>query len=213
MPYGAMTDQFPDVVLNWFASLPKLRPVYDVFFATYRAGRMFSESQFLHLSQAVESFDRRMNGRQYMSDAEYGPVYAAMVAAIPTNVPQGLRQKLTDGTLPHVNEFSLRKRVTEMVKAMPKEERDLICKKAGEFAGPVADTRNNLTHVLGEPEPGDDAEVLKGDQLRHASEKLELLLVMLLLKNLGLAPDLVVQRVKSCQRFDLRPFALPSGCA
>src|SRR5258706_10278599 len=63
MPYAALGETVGTTLLNWFKSLPTLRPVYNVFFATYRARRMFSESHFLHLSQAVESFDRRMHGR------------------------------------------------------------------------------------------------------------------------------------------------------
>jgi hypothetical protein len=206
IPYKALGEEFPQVLVNWFASLPKLRPTYDVFFATYRVSRMFSESHFLQLSQAVESFDRRINGGQYMTDAEYAAVYTAMIAAIPSNIPQGLRDKFEKGTLAHANEYSLRKRLTMLLKRLPEEERKFICEEAGEFAGPVVDTRNNLTHVLGEPKPDDQAEILKGDQLRHASKKLELLMVILLLRNLGLSSDLIMQRVRNCQRFDLRPF-------
>ena len=63
-----------------------------------------------------------------------------------------------------------------------------------------------MTHVLGKPKPNDNTEVLRWDQLCRASNKSELLLVILLLKNLGLPFELILQRLKNCQRFDLRPF-------
>jgi len=208
MPYATLGAQFPQTLLNWFESLAILRPVYDVFFATYRVGRMFAEARFLQLVQAVESFDRRAKCGQYLPDDEYKSVYETLVAAIPLSVPDGLREKMKKGTLKHANEYSLRKRVTEMLKGLSAEERDLICTNAGEFAGLVVATRNNLTHVLGDRPPDDNIEILKDQQLRHASKKLELLLVILILKRLDLPVDLIVKRVKTCDRFNLVPFAL-----
>src|SRR4051812_43337042 len=94
IPYKVIKDQFNTTLLNWFSSLPILRPVYDVFFATYRASGMFSESHFLHLVQAVESFDRRITGGRYLPAADYEDFYKTLVAAIPATAPAALRQKL-----------------------------------------------------------------------------------------------------------------------
>jgi len=166
VPYKALGTNFPQTLLNWFASLSKLGPVYNVFFATYRASRMFTETNFMHLSQSVESFDRQVNG---------GDIY-------------------------------LRDRIKRVLGSLMTEQRDLICVDVNKFTEAVVATRNNLTHVKGEPAPGATTKVLRDDQLHHASKKLEFLMVMLLLKHLGLASDLILQRVQNCQRFDLDPF-------
>ena len=112
------------------------------------------------------------------------------------------------GTLRHANEYSLRKRMSDILKALSADERALVCENVGEFAGPVVETRNNLSHVLGEPPAGGDAVILTGDQLRHATRKLELLLIVLMLKHLGVPGDVVLSRVTACRRFDLTPFRL-----
>lgn len=166
MHYKALGVNFQQTLLNWFASLPLLGPVYNVFFATYRSSRIFSETHFLQLSQAVESFDRQVNG----------------------------------------GKKTLRERIKRLLGALSKEQRDRICTDVDAFAGLVVATRNNLTHVLGEPPPSAKAIILRDDQLHHASKKLKLLMVILLLKNLGLQSDLILQRVQRCQQFDLEPF-------
>ena len=78
MPYKALGEAFPQTLLNWFASLAALRPVYDVFFSATGASRMFAEMQFLLLVQAAEGFDRRTKGGKYLPDEVYERVYAAL---------------------------------------------------------------------------------------------------------------------------------------
>jgi hypothetical protein len=206
MPYSALAELFPPALQRWFELLPKLRPFFDVFFTTYKSTGLFSESHFLTVMQAVESYHRRMMGGQYLTEAEYKPVCDALVAAIPPSVPSELRSKFKMGTLFYANEYSLGRRVKELLRALSPDELNLICNNIANFAKAVVDTRNNLTHVLGSPVVDSNAVVLEGRRLRHATDKLELLLVIVLLKDLGIPGSLVLARIKDCNRVNLEPF-------
>lgn len=205
-PANVLGDRTAAVLLRWFESLENLRPVYEVFFSTFRAGTMFLQSRFLHLSQAIESFHRRTVGGVYEPDpSKYEAIKDAIVRAIPPGIDSGLRQRLKN-QVRYGNEPSLRKRLTDILRGLSSAEAAVICEDTREFVHAVVGTRNYLTHL--DESSGDI--VLDGHQLFSAVQKLELLTTMLLLKHLGLPGDEVVARVERCGRFDTSPFVLRS---
>jgi hypothetical protein len=203
-PANVLGDRATPVLLKWFESLENMRPVYEVFFGTFRASRMFSESRFLHLSQALESFHRRTIGGVYEPDAaKYKVIKDAMIAAIPAGIDGALRQRLKS-QVHYGNEPSLRKRLTGLFKTLSEAEVRVICEDTDEFVNAVVGTRNYLTHL---DESSRDI-VLEGHDRFVAIQKLELLLTVLLLKHLGLPGEEVLGRIEQCGRFDTSPFRL-----
>jgi hypothetical protein len=81
-------------------------------------------------------------------------------------------------------------------------ERGIICENPGEFIAAVVDTRNYLTHL--DEEAG--RKILHEVQLYHATTRLEIIMFMLLLKQIGLDGDEILRALKSSGRFDLTPF-------
>ena len=94
--------------------------------------------------------------------------------------------------------------MTGIVKGLSTPEVEVICNDPGEFVAAVVGTRNYLTHL----DESDGDVVLDGEDLFVAIQKLELLMVMLLLKHLGLPADEVLARVQECGRFNTDPFHL-----
>jgi len=202
-PLSVLRDDFQRTLLNWFASMTQLRPVYDVFFGMYRTSRMYLQSRFLHLSQAVESFHRRTIGGFYLPDDQFQPIRSQMVAAIPATVDDSLRAKLKS-QIRFANEPSLHKRMTAIMNGLSAATLSVICENSGMFVSAIVDTRNYLTHL-------DESSVeneLEGFQLALACQKLELLQTVLLLKHIGLAEAEVVDRIKQCRQFNVIPLVL-----
>jgi hypothetical protein len=202
--YRRLGGRFPDVLRAWFSSTKALRPVYEVFFSTTRNSRLYLQSQFLHLSQAVESLHRRLHPEPYVDAAEYEKLVEQIIAAIPATACSPLKEKLS-GVLRFANEPSLFKRLRMITKALSDPERKAIADDIKVFMKAVKSTRNQLTH-LGEPD--DDEIILSGEELYRATQKLELLMTILLLKHLGIPDTEVLERITACEQFDTRPFQI-----
>ena len=146
-PADVLGERTAPVLLKWFDSLETLRPVYEVFFSTFHTSRMFIQSRFLHLSQALESFHRRTVGGVYEPDpAKYAAIEATMTKAIPAGIGNGLRQRLKS-QVHYANEPSLRKRLTGILKGLAADESAMIYEEMNELVNSVVGTRNYLTHL------------------------------------------------------------------
>lgn len=213
LPRKALGNTFPALIQKWFESLATLRPVYDVFFGTYRTSRQYVQSQFLHLSQAIESFHRRVYGGQYLPTPEFEVIEAKMKAHILPSLPEGklsdaltgLRDKLKS-QIQYSNEPSLSKRLNALLDMLSAAERELICTNPGEFVGAIKDTRNYLTHL---DETTGDLILKKPRDMADGADALDAFLTLLLLRHLGVPEDVRIAAVKRSHRLRNCTFELP----
>jgi len=221
-PLSVLRDRFHQVLQNWIESLPKLRPVYEVFFGIFRSHRVHLQSHFVHLAQAVESFQRRTIGGLYLPDEQYQAIRTAVTAAAmeaiskvatasaasaegtPEAIFHGLRDRLKN-QIKYANEPSLRRRLAHVLDNLSNDVRAMICSKPSEFVSAVVNTRNYLTHL----DDSSGENILENDQLLHALRKLEILILILLLGNVGITEAEVLERLRATARFELDPFELP----
>jgi ApeA N-terminal domain 1 len=196
MPLTSLGETYLKVLTKWFECQEMLRPVFEVFFGTYRVGRMHLETRLLHLSQVVESFHRRLVGGTYVTAEEFKPIRHAVTTAIPAGIPNDLRDKLKS-QIKYGNEPSLRKRLNAVLAELTEDEQSLVCKEVGYFVSCVVDTRNYLTHL----DKDDKADVLKDKELYGLTKALERLITIMFLKYVGIASELVVERLGSVRRF------------
>lgn len=182
IPLPLIRERLPEVLDYWFAKRDLLSPVHELFLGALFNPRTYPDFQFLSLAQALETYHRRTNPEaRYLSEQEYADErYPEIVTSLPSSLPGPLREKLK-ATLKYANEWSLRKRLKELVNAIP------ITGIAGDdpaFVERIVDTRNYLTHYPEELEP----EALRGPELMEAVEEMRRLLAFLLLRELGLDP-------------------------
>jgi hypothetical protein len=173
-------------VTTWLDSRPKLQPVYNLYFATLFRPRVYLETLFLNIVQAVETYHRRVIGGKYMPDDDYrNGLYLAFKAAIPQDFDKSFKTSLLEGRLKYANEYSLRKRLTGLLEdlsdlslpfALTKHQQDA-------FAEDVSNTRNYLTHY----------DVSLAAKAKHAhdlitlKERLRLILELYILKEIGVS--------------------------
>lgn len=180
VPLPLIRSELPEVLGNWFAKRDLLAPVYELFLGALFNAKIYTDFQFLSLAQGLETYHRRTNpDARYLPEQEYlEEHYPEIVSSLPPSLPEALRNKLKT-TLWYANEWSLRKRLKELVGAVP------ITGIAGDdptLIQRVVNTRNYLTHYTEELE----RDAMRGPKLMEAVEELRRLLAFLLLQELGL---------------------------
>lgn len=175
-----ISDDFEKYLNKWFAKSEILSPVYDLYFGTLYNPSMYLEHQFLSLIQALESYHRRVYGGKYLSDSDYIQIYEDLIKAIPKEIDNNFRESLKQ-KLRHHNEFSLRKRLNEILKICGDVISLLICDKK-EFVNDLVDTRNFLVHYDRDLEK----RVKKNEELLDIVLKMKFILQICFLIELGM---------------------------
>lgn len=191
---GHVIEQFGEILTRWFAASPTLTNSIHLFMDGQRQ-KGSSEGRFLTLSQALEAFSRATTVSTYMPSETYEAIKDRITAAIPCNVSSDHRLSLKS-RIKYGNEYSLRKRLTQAVESLPPDAIELICKSKSKFVSGVVDTRNYLTHYSDELREN----ALHGAKLFWATERMAMLLRILLLRELGIDMPLITQRIREHSR-------------
>jgi hypothetical protein len=142
--YPAIQDRIAAVFEAWFARSEQLRTAHDLFFHTFYNTRPYRRSEFLSLIHALECCDRSVNPSQYLPEEEYEKVRLALLAAIPLDIGDDLKASLKS-RIKYGNEFSLRKRLTNLLGGLAPSTAQLVCDDCRAFVGRIVDTRNYFT--------------------------------------------------------------------
>ena len=180
-------DTFGICLSNWFSKEHVLRPVYDLYFATLNSSSIYLTHGFLNLTQGLESYHRRAIGGHYVADAVFGNLLTTLTGSIPAAIPENYRSALKQG-FRHLNEFSLRRRLGELITKCSPIILKLI-KEPDIYVNQIVATRNYLTHYDKDPE----RQVLHGEDLYWATRKLRALLEICLLLEIGLSIETITK--------------------
>lgn len=105
----------------------------------------FTDTAFIFLCQAIESYHRNCCGGSYLPEDEYSKsIYPALVQAIPTNTPPDFKSALKT-RLKYAHEFSLRKRIQDLLDKHSEVFGGKLV-KLKDLANDIALARNALTH-------------------------------------------------------------------
>lgn len=191
LPFGKFAGEVAEIVRKWLAFYEELEPVLVNYFSTVHASKMYREHRFLSLTQAVESLHRRRFKGRYMPDDEYrSGLYQELVDSIPDYVDRDFRAALSNG-FKYANEYSLRKRVRELVEKLPDGISHLF-RQSNRFANEVADSRNYLVHLTDEKEK----EYERAESIDVLADHLELVLQTLLMRELGIDDEKISESIE-----------------
>jgi hypothetical protein len=193
LQYGHCHAEFPGILDKWFSASDALVSAIHLFMNAQRNNGPSLEPRFLTATQGVEAFSRATTSSFYMPEDQYRTEVApALVDAIPEVVCSHHRESLIK-RIQFANEHSFRKRITSLLKSLSSLATDCVCASVQNFMDGLVDTRNYLTHYPDALRP----KALTGVDLSWATEKLLMLLRILLLKHIGIKEDLIALRVKS----------------
>lgn len=194
VPYSEIAVNFNAVLQRWYELFDELGQVVNLYLFGKQNRSLDMSTIFLGLMQGVERYHRSFHGGFFMSQDEYDvAVRPALDAAIPNYVQGDFRMRLR-AAIQYGHEFSLRRRLREVVALLPTtptftEAKDPQHLKAS------ADTRNALAHQVQSP----DMHVLEGGALYKAINIWREVIFALALQRLEIEPrivDLAVRRLQ-----------------
>lgn len=101
----------------------------------------------------------------------------------------------------HGNEYSLNKRFKEIFESLSSDTKELLCLENGKqrkkFIKQVVEKRNTLVH--GDKE-GKKCDLDNIEKLYYASERLKVLITILLFKEIGIDEKIIVKGIKNNRR-------------
>ena len=186
VPRGVLGTQFEALIQRWFAEKARLQLSVGLAANVLASQDLWTHLEFLSLLQALEGFHRATLTGTYMADTDYEAVKKALGDALPSTVSpphkSALKSKIKYG-----NEYSLQKRLTKLVKALPDPVHLLAIGVAGDFPRPWIDTRNFFTHWDKELEQ----KIITGQALYEANVRLRVLLRLVYLHFVGVDPQIL----------------------
>lgn len=199
LPYSLVKEDFPQIVADWFARSEQAVLATNVFFGSQLLESPALNVKFLAITQAAESYHRSLGTGVYMEKGEYHAAIAEFLSQIPEAIQGDHRQSLKN-RLNWGYEYSLLKRLTDLLKRIPENARLRIASNPSKFVQKVKDTRNYFTHLDHESRK----KALKGKDALVASERLRILVVANMLHDLGIKAETllsVLERSREFQRW------------
>lgn len=184
-PFPKVRERLPSILDKWFESYGRMKSVYNLFFGALSNPYLFQEFRFLSLIQALESFHRIIKGGKYIDDSseEWKGAVKLMIASIPSSLEKSHKQSL-EKKIEFGYQYSLRKRMKELTSSISPDSLRRMSPKQNNgdyFTKRIVEARNYFTHYdeLNRPQS------FTGGELDKAVERLKLLLILLLMKEIG----------------------------
>ena len=173
---GLGTDFFQ----KFFARRAQFRPSLEVLLGDLYNAKAYTHQRFLGLAHGLEAFHRIFVGGKYQNDEDFREnLMKTLAQAIPESLSRDFRSSLKN-KLKYLNEYSLRKRITDLACRFDPYLNELIG-DAKEFAKTVADRRNQLSH----PDQSSSSDDSCSRDLWLMAEQMSLLLEVCLVRELG----------------------------
>lgn len=191
-------NKFESVLQKWFEKYNEFEDTYHLYFSSLYNKRMHVNTQLLTLMQALEAYHRKTSEDKYLPEEEYEEFYEEFVDQLPEDLPQDFRSHLIHGTLRYANEYSLRKRLLDIVnKHEPVfDNLDVVSK---ERISETVNTRHYLTHY------DEDIEVeTGGEEIWNQIQILRIIVETVLLSEIGLSKGKIVETIE--QKYAERMF-------
>jgi hypothetical protein len=190
LKFGDIDAEFSRILDDWLVASPALLTAISLHDWANAPIESYLESRFLTLCQSLEALSRATVRGHYLPQADYALAESKLVAAIPTDLPQDHRGSLA-ARIKYGNEWSLRKRIKNLLESLSSDNRQFVCGDANRFRSGIVETRNYLIHCTDELRPL----ALGGDDLHWACEKMSLLLRILILKQFGIDESLIIKQL------------------
>lgn len=187
----SINEYFPNVVNKWLTSPDAVKPLYDLFFGYLARPNMYANFSFLSMMQALESYHRSRYSGVYIDKDKYDNFLTTMTAALPKDLPSDLRAALVS-RLNYGNEYSLRKRITDIFRNLDDSLVSLVDSDYKQFVTQIVADRNYLTHYDQVSKPSG----YNTERLQLSTQKIRTLLTILLLSDLEIPVTIVRDAIR-----------------
>lgn len=202
-------EQFDELLSLWERNSKELESIIDLYLRLTYIPKRHINDFFLSLAQAMEAFHSLAHDGRYLDKKVYKTVVRKRLEEAVNSIPDSISLESGEGSLDlreykrilkeeklsHLNNYSLRERLEEIISEYSSCLPDNFfasLEEQNEFLKKIRKTRNYLTHLSSE----EDEYVASGQVLLALSRKLKVLLEVCLLKQLGLK-DLDIKTIIS----------------
>lgn len=210
--FKEVKEQFEKILSLWEKNSKELQSIIDIYLRLTYIPKRHINDFFLSLAQAIEAFHSLAHAGRYIDKKVYKKVVRKSLEQAVDSIPDSIsvengegilnlkeyKKILKEEKLSHLNSYSLRERLEEIITeygACLPDNFFVSSEEQNEFLKKIRKTRNYLTHLSSEK----DEYVASGQDLVVLSRKLKILLEVCLLKQLGLN-DLDVKKIITTNR-------------
>lgn len=195
-------ENYWNAILNsWLADNGNLETCSEILFGVISNQDAPIAFQFTTLLEAIESYQRGLRTNYYLPEKDYDSIKEYLLNSINqgnitnSGLIEALKNKIKYG-----NEYSLRKRLTNLLNEIPEDVKVLITENDQNFISRIVDTRNYLIHR----DETLQSKILNNVGIFNAVIKLRILLEFYILRDLGIPEELVSSIISSHQCYKLK---------
>jgi len=202
-PRPVLGERFEAVCRDWFKTTKVLRGMYRVLFSEMRTRSRYLEPRFFHFAQCLESLHRKAisrGGGKHLPKRRFKSWLRRVDGSLPKRMPKGMADAIRR-VLPQANEFSFQDRLRSLFELLETDTASHITTDVGRFVQAIRDTRNLFTHL----EPRKKSFAFPKHQWFAAIDKMQMLLLIHILKLCGLPEAEIRERMRGLPRFRTPP--------
>jgi Apea-like HEPN/ApeA N-terminal domain 1 len=185
--------QLGTAILRWLDTLEAFRPFEALAYGTVRNSKLFVDTEFLSLAQAIESFHRVTEKTLLVDQPQFEDILASLQKSIAALCGDSHIASRLNESIQHANEPNFRVRITTLFSRVSKQNLERLIGDPVEFEQTLRQTRNFLTH----PGSKKQSKVLTtARDIFLFNQKLHALLRLLVLIHLGFPEQLVIDPVE-----------------
>lgn len=139
--------QLASAILRWLETLEAFRPFEALAYGTVRNSKLFVETEFLSLAQAIESFHRVTDNAVMVEQVEFEKILASLHKNIHTLCGDSDIASRLDESVRYANEPNFRERITRLFSRISQQNLQRLLGDPGEFEQTLRQTRNFFTHA------------------------------------------------------------------
>ena len=192
-------EQTDALLTCWFGKAELLEPIYELYFGTIYAPRMYLYHKFLSLVQAIESYHRRTR------DNFLDPIdqHEIRITKILDTISDEKEKKWLAKKLEHSNEPWLAMRLHKLLKEFSRFTKGFIADRPS-FVDKVVASRHYLTHYDREKKN----QAAEGVELFQLTYKLRLLTEICILQAIGFTENAIEAFIERNSRYRIEPVVL-----
>jgi hypothetical protein len=148
------TDELSKAISIWLSAPEKFESVENLALGIIRKGKLFIETEFLSLAQALEGVHRATVTSEIVPDTEFKKVAKKISSVLKKDkVDAALRQRIGE-VLSYANGQTFRWRLNKLCDSFTESLRKRMQIKRDELVPVIVATRNSFTHAGGSEENG-----------------------------------------------------------
>lgn len=197
--YVKISDNLGSIFNSWFEKQDNLKTILDLYLSDFYITSNL-ETRFLNAVQTLEIYHRRTFEGEYFEKAAYLEHTSRLTEYIQCELPEELAEKIA-GMLIHGNEYSLSKRLKELVSNLEADTKKFLFgnrNNRDKFVQQLVDTRNYLTHYDKEGKMNliDDT-----TEIYYTVQRLKALTTLILFKEIGVSEQVILSRIQESRQY------------